>query len=212
MKIIQYIKDSPRFKKIALWLLMPTSQARPRLWVTWFVNPFFHKRGKASVIQSRTRLDVLPFNAFSLGAHSTIEDFCTINNGVGKIHIGNKTRIGIGSVLIGPVTIGDDVRLAQNVVISALNHNYTNVLVPISEQGVTTAEVYISDETWIGSNSVILPGVFIGKHCVVAAGSVVTKSIPSYSVVAGNPAKIIKQYDPVSKTWKKTSTHEHATH
>lgn len=205
MKIKDKIKSSPGLKKFAIWLLMPAGQARPRRWVKWFVNPFFSRKGKGARVQKRTRMDILPFNTFYLGDHSTIEDFCTVNNGVGKVHIGNNTRIGIASVLIGPVSIGDNVRLAQNVVITALNHNYQDVSKPISEQGVNTEQVYIGDETWIGANAVILPGVFIGKHCVVAAGSVVTKNVPSNSVVVGNPARIIKQYNEETDKWERTN-------
>lgn len=205
MSIREKVKKSVMMKKVALWALTPVGQARPRLWVKWFLLPFFIIRGKGSRIRRNSRMDLLPFNKFYIGEHSTIEDFCTVNNGVGKVTIGNNTRIGIGSVLIGPVNIGDDVRLAQNVVISGLNHNYQDISIPISAQGVSTDQVYIGDETWIGANSVILPGAFIGKHCVIAAGSVVTKSIPSHSVVAGNPARIIKQYNKVSEKWEKVS-------
>jgi len=205
MGIKDKLKNSPALKRLTLWLLMPAGQARPRLWVKWFVNPFFHKKSKGATIQRRTRMDVLPFNAFFMGEYSTIEDFCTVNNGVGKIHIGNRTRIGIGSVLIGPVSIGDDVRLAQNVVVTALNHNYQDISLPISEQGVNTDQIYIGDETWIGANSVILPGVFIGKHCVIGAGSIITKNIPSNSVVAGNPAKILRKYNPDTEIWERVN-------
>ncbi|MFK5970641.1 MAG: acyltransferase [Candidatus Marithrix sp.] len=205
MNIKDKIKKSPKLKKLALHLLTPKGQARPRLWIKWFVNPFFHKKGKGARICKRTRMDVLPFNGFYIGKNTTIEDFCTINNGVGKVSIGNNTRIGIGSVLIGPINIGDDVRLAQNIVITALNHNYQDISKPISEQGVKTELVYIGDETWIGANAVILPGIFIGKHCVIAAGSIVTRNVPSNSVVAGNPAKIIKQYNKATEKWERVT-------
>jgi acetyltransferase-like isoleucine patch superfamily enzyme len=201
MKTKDYIRQSPRLKHLAQWLLMPMGQSRPRAWVRWFVLPFTIKRGKGSCIRPSARIDVFPFNSFELGVSSTIEDFCTVNNAVGNVSVGNHTRVGIGSVLIGPVSIGDDVAIAQHVVITALNHNYTDVSKPISEQGVTTDRVYIGDETWIGSNAVILPGVVIGMHCVVAAGSVVTHSVPSFCVVAGNPARIIKRYNPDTCTW-----------
>ena len=203
MNISVTIKSSPILKRLAMWLLMPAGQARPRLWVKWLVHPFTIKKGKGALIRRGIRLDVFPFNRFSIGQQSTVEDFCTINNGMGNVFIGDRARIGIGSVLIGPVNIGDDVRLAQNIVITALNHNYQDISRPISEQGVNTEEVYIGDETWIGANAVILPGVFIGKHCVVGAGSVVTGNVPSYSLVAGNPARIIKQYDPETKVWQR---------
>lgn len=197
------IKSNKSLKKLSLWLLYPRNQARPRLWVKWFINPFKHHKGKNTLIRRRTRMDVVPFKLFSIGNNSTIEDFCTVNNGVGTVIIGNKTRIGLGCTLIGPVTIGNDVRLAQNVVLSGLNHNYKDISLPISEQGVTTSPIVVMDETWIGSNSVILPGVTIGKHCVIAAGSVVTKSISDYCIAAGNPARILKQYNFETKTWEK---------
>ena len=205
MNLKKIIKESESLKKLVMWLLSPTGQARPRIWVKWFITPFYSSKGKGALIRRNTRMDLLPFNTFSIGDYSTIEDFCTVNNGVGKVQIGNKTRIGIGSVIIGPVSIGDDVRLAQNVVITALNHNYQDTTLPISEQGVKAEQIYIGDETWIGANSVILPGVFIGKHCVVAAGSIVTKNVPSYSVVAGNPARIIKQFKPNTEKWERVN-------
>jgi len=150
-------------------------------------------------------MDVMPFNKFFIGEDSTVEDFATINNGVGAIYIGDRTRIGLGCTLIGPVKIGNDIRLAQNVVMSGLNHNYEDISIPISKQGVTTSPIIIEDESWIGANSVVLPGVTVGKHCIIAAGSIVTKTIPEYSVVAGNPARIIKQFNKMDNRWEKIS-------
>ena len=146
----------------------------------------------------------MPWSKFSLGDASTIEDFSAVNNGVGDVIIGNRTRIGLSNTIIGPVTIGDDVRLAQNVVLSGLNHNYEGIESPIHEQGVSTKPIVIEAESWIGANVVIVPGVTIGKHSIVAAGSVVTKSMPPYSVIVGNPAKVLKQYNPETQLWEKT--------
>jgi len=137
-----------------------------------------------------------------MGDDSTIEDFTTINNGVGDIYIGDRTRIGLGCTLIGPVTIGNDVRLAQNIVMSGLNHNYTDISMPISEQGVSINPIVVEDEVWIGANCVILPGVTVKKHAVVAAGSIVRQNVPAYSVVAGNPAKVMKKYNKETKIWE----------
>lgn len=203
MGLTDKIKASPKLKKLSLRLLMPKNQARPRLWVKWFLNPLKHKRGKGSKIRRRTRIDVLPFNNFSLGANSTIEDFSTINNGVGEVIIGDRSRIGMGNVIIGPVYIGNDVILAQNVVMSGLNHGYEDVNIPPKDQKVTTSPIYIEDEVWIGANVSIVAGVTIGKHSVVAAGSVVTKNVPQYSISVGNPAKVIKQYKFETKQWEK---------
>lgn len=205
MSFIKTIKSNPALKALALWLLMPKNQARPRLWVQLFLNPFKHKRGKRALVRRRTRMDVLPFKNFALGDDSTIEDFATVNNGVGDVIIGNRTRIGISCVLIGPVTIGNDVMLAQNIVVSGLNHPYEDVTVPISVQKVTTKPIVIEDESWIGANAVITAGVTVGKHAVVAAGSVVTKDVPPYSIAAGNPARVLKRYNFESKLWEKAT-------
>lgn len=203
MSIIDKIKSSPRLKHLVLWMLMPANQARPRLWVKLFVNPFKHKKGKGSLIRKRTRVDVLPFNNFSLGKNSTIEDFATINNGVGDVIIGDRTRIGLGCVVIGPATIGNDIMFAQNIVVSGLNHGYRNIHIPPSLQPIETKPIVIEDDVWIGANAVITAGVTIGKHAVIAAGSIVTKSVPPFCIVGGNPAKILKQYNFETQTWEK---------
>ena len=202
MSVISTIKSNAKLKNFVHWLLIPSHQARPRSWVQWFVNPFFHKKGKGITICRRTRLDVLPFQPFSIGNYSTIEDFSTINNGVGAVTIGQNSRIGIGNVIIGPVTIGNNVILAQNIVMSGLNHKYTNVDIPIYLQGETMATITVEDDCWIGANVVITAGVTIGKHSVVAGGAVVTKDIPPFCVAVGNPAKVIKRYNFEVKTWE----------
>ena len=202
IKIIERIKSDPRLKKIALRLLIPKNQGRPRRWVVWFINPFIHHKGKHSIIRKFTRMDVHPFNKFHLGDYSTVEDFTVINNGVGDVLIGSRTRIGIGCTLIGPVSVGNDVGVAQGVVLSGLNHNYEDISKPISKQGVTTAPIIIEDEVWLGANSVIIAGITVGRHSIVAAGSVVTKNIPPYSLVFGNPARVIRQYKEDAKAWQ----------
>jgi len=201
MSLTQKIKSNKKLKGVVHWMLIPPHQAKPRKWVSWFVNPFYHKKGKHAVIRRSTRMDVVPFNKFELGDFSTIEDFCTINNGVGNVIIGNESRIGMSNVIIGPVIIGNAVIFAQNIVMSGLNHSYEDVTIPISKQKESTAIIIIEDECWIGANAVITAGVTIGKHSVIAAGSVVTKNIPPYSVAVGNPARVIKQYNFEAKQW-----------
>jgi acetyltransferase-like isoleucine patch superfamily enzyme len=203
MSLKETIKSNPSLKKLVHWMLVPSGEARPRIWVKLLVNPFLHKKGKNATIRWRTRVDVLPFNQFSLGNHSTIEDFSTINNGVGDVIIGNNTLIGMGNTIIGPINIGNNVIFAQNIVASALNHEYRNPDIPIHEQPIITAPIVVEDDCWIAANAVITAGVTIGKHSVIAAGAVVTKDIPPYSVAVGNPAKVLKRYQFETRTWER---------
>lgn len=199
--IASAVLQNQKIKSFAHLLMVPKNQARPRKWVSWFVNPFVHSKANSATICKNVRMDVLPNKGFRLGANSTIEDFSVVNNGVGDVWIGERTRIGIGNTIIGPVQIDDDVIFAQHVVLSGLNHQYQDVDVPIHKQAITTKKIHVKSGAWIAANSVITAGVTIGKNSVVAAGSVVTKDVPDYSVVAGNPAKLIKQYNAESKEW-----------
>ena len=203
MSLLSTIKSNPKLKKIAHWLIIPHGQARPRLWVRWFVNPFIHKRGKNTIIRFNSRMDIFPFNKFEIGANSIIEDFATINNGVGDVTIGNNVGVGLSNVIIGPVKLGNYVMLAQNIVISGLNHGYEDVTMPPRMQKVVTKQITIEDDVWIGANCVITAGVTIGKHAIIGAGSVVTKDIPQFSVAVGNPARVIKKYNFETNSWGK---------
>ena len=203
MSIVSKIKSNPALKQLALRLMIPANEHRPRLWVRWFVNPFVHKKGKHAIVRNRTRMDVFPYNEFNLGANSVIEDFATVNNGVGDVNIGHHTIVGLGNVIIGPVTIGNEVMLAQNIVISGLNHGYEDVTISPRQQKEVCKQIIIADHVWIGSNVVITAGVTLGKHCIIGAGSVVTKDIPEFAVAVGNPAKVIKKYNPETKLWEK---------
>lgn len=185
------LNDSPKVKRLLDWLIMNQRDARPR-WYIRLLAPLYQHRGRHSKIYRSVRMDTPPYRTFSLGDHSVVESFSCINNAVGDVVIGDHTRIGLHNTIIGPVTIGQHVNLAQGIVVTALNHNYSIPDQQIDQQGVTTAAVTIGNDCWIGANAVILPGVTIGEHCVVAAGAVVTKDVPPYSLVGGVPAKILK--------------------
>ena len=185
-------KNNPKFKKFIDWVIMNQVETRPR-WFMRLLAPLYQHRGKHSVIHRSARMDTPPYRIFSLGDYSVIESFACINNAVGDVIIGDHTRIGLHNTIIGPVDIGSHVNLAQGITVSALNHNFSDTNKRIDEQGVSTNQVTIEDDVWVGANAVILPGVTIGEHCVVAAGAVVTKDVPPHSLVAGVPAKVIKQ-------------------
>lgn len=186
------MKGSPKIKQLLDYLIMNQRDARPR-WYVRLLAPLYQHRGKGSKIYGSVRMDTPPYRKFSLGTHSVVESYSCINNAVGDVVIGDHTRIGIHNTIIGPVTIGSHVNLAQGITVTALNHNFENIKERIDSQGITTKQVVINDDVWIGANAVILPGVTIGLHAVVAAGAVVTTDVPENTVVGGVPAKIIKR-------------------
>lgn len=186
------LKNSPALKRWLDLIIMNQRDARPR-WYIRMLAPLYQKRGRGSKIYGSVRMDTPPYRRFTIGRESVVESFSCINNAVGDVVIGDKTRIGLHCTIIGPVTIGNNVNLAQGIVVTALNHNFTDCTKRIDEQGISTKEVTIGNDVWIGANATILPGVTIGRHCVVAAGSVVTKDVPDYTVVAGVPARIMKK-------------------
>lgn len=186
------LKNSPALKRMLDLLIMNQRDARPR-WYIRLLAPLYQQRGRGSKIYGSVRMDTPPYRKFVLGRRSVVESFCCINNAVGDVIIGDNTRIGLHSTVIGPVEIGSNVNLAQGIVVTALNHNFTDCTKRIDEQGVSTAKVTIGNDVWIGANATVLPGVTIGNHCVVAAGAVVTKDVPPYSLVGGVPARILKK-------------------
>ena len=90
----------------------------------------------------------------------------------------------------GGITIEDGAQIAANVSLISNNHDPYDLMV------LTCKPVLICRDAWIGANAVILPGVRVGIHAVVGAGSVVTKDVPDYAVAVGNPAKVIRMLDP----------------
>lgn len=114
------------------------------------------------------------------------------------VTIGDRCLIGRGSTIVGhrAITIGDDVWTGHGIHITDMNHGYEDLEMPISRQHQPEAPVSIGSGSWLGHNVVVLPGVRIGRHVAVGAGSVVTRNIPDFSVAAGVPAEVIRRYDP----------------
>ena len=88
----------------------------------------------------------------------------------------------------GGITIGDGTLIGHNVVLATLNHG----IAPEERHDLFPAPIHIGKNVWIGANAVVLPGVAIGDHAVIAAGAVVTKDVPANAVVGGIPAKVIR--------------------
>lgn len=111
------------------------------------------------------------------------------------VKIGDNTMISLGAkidVRRGKVYIGNNVHITYGCVI--LSHDYTSIILGKKEKTITIIE----DNVFIGVNSVVLPGVKIGRNSIIGAGSVVTKDIPPFSIAVGNPAKVIKSLKPVN--------------
>lgn len=110
-----------------------------------------------------------------------------------EVELGDYSGIGEYCFLTGKVIIGRNVMMGPNVSIWTKNHNFSRLDIPMREQGNSEMKpVVVEDDVWIGANVIILPGVHFGQGAVIGAGSVVTKDIPEYAVMGGNPAKFIK--------------------
>lgn len=136
----------------------------------------------------------------SKGNNVRCEKGFRIYNGHGQIKLGNDVYLS-NSLLnagddIGKIVIDDSVFFGHNVQIYARGHDYYKYGIQ-RQLSIIEKPVHIEYGAWIGSGSIILPGVIIGKNSVVGAGSVVTKNVPAYCIYAGNPARLIKRIEKV---------------
>jgi maltose O-acetyltransferase len=153
---------------------LPASDTRAGLWARpirrWICKPLFKKSGK--------NINVEKGAFFGTGS---------------KIEIGDNSGIGINCQLWGPVKIGKDVLMGPEVTIITASHKFDRIDIPIRHQGRhPDSPVLISDDVWIGTRAIILPGITVGQGAIIGAGAIVTKDVPAYSIVGGNPAKIIR--------------------
>lgn len=160
-------------------------------------------------------LIVLPFrgNARILFHSTNVEIGKNVFIGRGSwlsVKQGARFKVGDNSVLNGfisisctsSIEIGRNVLFAERVFIGDADHGFEDVNIPIKDQTTTQPfPVKIEDDCWIGVNVCILKNITIGKHSIIGAGSVVTKSVPPYSIAVGNPARVIKKYDFDRKEW-----------
>jgi len=136
-----------------------------------------------------------PANVF-MGSSIILKNYCTLCpcNVKSIISIGDRTTIGDYTYIYSSekIIIGKDCMIAPFCYVVDSNHGMVPGT-PFNLQPNTTNPVAIGDNVWIGTHSLILPGVEIGNNSIIASGSVVTKSVASGVVVGGNPAKIIKE-------------------
>jgi len=150
----------------------------------------------------------------SLGNSVSLKEYAWLSvatedpTGEPTIVLGDNCHIGFGSIISAKnrIHLERDVLVGQVVIIVDHNHAYEDVTVPVLDQGITEGgTIRIGQGTWIGHGaSIICPRgeLTIGRNCVIAANSMVMRSIPDYSVAAGYPATIIRQYDPERRAWR----------
>ena len=170
------------------------------------VSKFFWKINAEDVFVGK-RSKIVHGNLINFGDHVNIQPDCLIvafpdSN---QFKIGLRADIGRFSRIAckNKIIIEENVFTGPNVFISDYNHKYQNINVPINQQGETvySSGIRISEDSWIGTNTVIVGNVKVGKHCVIGANSFVNHNIPDYSVAVGSPAKVVKKYDFVKNKW-----------
>ena len=111
-----------------------------------------------------------------------------------KVFIADNSGVRVDCELRGAVTIGKNVMMGPECVFFSRNHAFDRVDIPMCQQGFQEEKcIVVGDDVWIGRRAMIMPGIHIGTGAIVAAGAVVSKDVPDYAVVAGNPA-VIKKY------------------
>jgi acetyltransferase-like isoleucine patch superfamily enzyme len=176
---------------------------------TLFLSHSFYAFGRKSMIIPPFRFGHL--SSIELGSHVTIHSNCWIqvlksdeNENLPVIKIKDHVAIGMNTTIsaVKSIVIEEYVFTARNVYISDHEHIYDDISVPISRQSIGgVSEVKIGAHTWLGQNSIVLPGVTIGRHCVIGANAVVNRDIPDYTIAVGVPARILKRYNSETQSW-----------
>jgi acetyltransferase-like isoleucine patch superfamily enzyme len=162
--------------------------------------------GKDNIFQEYSNVIV---NGYSndqnivIGNKNTIASFAILKSHGGYINIGNENFIGerVQVQGRGGIEIGNNCMIAANTFISSSSHNFDNPLSDDYLRREMPAKTKIDDFVWIGANSVVVAGIKIGHHVIVGAGTIVTKDIEAYSMVAGNPGRVIKKFNQDKKMW-----------
>ena len=126
-----------------------------------------------------------------------LDDYCYFDARAGRIEIGANARfnrnVHLNASVSGTIMIGNDCIIGPNVVFRTANHNFQSRKSIIRNQGHNSIDIKIGADVWVGAGAIILPGVTLGEGCVIAAGAVVTKSFEPFRVIAGVPAKELKE-------------------
>ncbi|GII99191.1 acetyltransferase-like isoleucine patch superfamily enzyme [Sediminihabitans luteus] len=137
----------------------------------------------------------------SIGQRAAIRPSSYYGGEIGEgLAVGDRSSFATGCFVgcSGTITIGSDVMVGPGAMLFSENHRFDDLAAPIKSQGVERGRLVVEDDCWIGARAMLLSGVTVGRGSVVAAGSVVTADVPPHSVVAGVPARVVRDRAPRS--------------
>lgn len=185
-----------------------------KLYSLWISRTYpFESKGRNLSFHFTSHLDRRRAVRISLGSSISLKKDAWLSvatedpTGEPVIIIDDNCHIGYGSIISAKnrIHLERNVLVAQQVLIADHNHQYEDITLPVIDQGITAGgTIRIGEGSWIGRGSAILCSrgeLTIGRNCVIAANTVVTRSVPDYSLLWGNPATIIRQYDTETKAW-----------
>lgn len=198
--------------KILNALLHPLSGLKRILYYSFYKSKFKELHFNSRIVTYNT---ITPFairmgKATYIGRNSRVEGVSKYGNNCYSPEIwlkdGAKIQQNCHITCANSIIVGEDTCISAGVTITDINHPYTDITQPIEYQDLEVKYVKIDRDCKIYNGAVILPGVNIGKHCVIGANAVVNRDIPDYCVAVGVPAKIVKRYNHETRKWENTAT------
>lgn len=162
------------------------------LFVYYFFAYYLPQSGRYGNIVGRIRFFLCKYIFLKCGNHVNIERKAFFGNGA-LLEIGDYSGIGVNAVLPNNSKIGCNVMMGPNCYVLERNHSFERIDIPMRKQGFTASKPFIiEDDVWIGRDVLVLPGKTIRMGSIIAAGCVLSKDFPSYSIVGGNPSRLIR--------------------